>query len=352
MNEQQTLGWDLGGAHLKAALLDANGRALRVFQQPCPLWRGLDHLQIAVSTVMSALEAPPQRQRHAITMTGELADIFPSRNEGVRQLTQSMSTYLGDADMRVYAGAAGFVEASAVDKHTVEIASANWYASAQFLAANAGDGIFVDIGSTTSDVVTLRQSRVVEAGYTDAERMRSETLIYTGVVRTPVMAVARRLPFGGEWQGLAAEHFATMADVYRLTGELPEDYDMAETADGAGKGMAETACRLARMLGHDLDDAPMQVWRQVANSVRSQQLHLLQLALERQISRALPEPDAPLIGAGAGSFLVRELAVRLGRPYRDVASYIDAATEVAAWAGVCLPAYAVAWLALKGAAWR
>lgn len=350
MNEQQTLGWDLGGAHLKAALLDANGRVLRVFQQPCPLWRGLDHLQTAVGAVMSAVEAPPRR--HAITMTGELADIFPSRNEGVRQLTQSMSDYLNGADMRVYAGPAGFVAAAAVDQHSSQIASANWHASAQFLAANAGDGISMDIGSTTSDLVMLRQSRVVEAGYTDAERMRSETLIYTGVVRTPVMAVAQRLPFGGEWQGLAAEHFATMADVYRLTGELAEEHDMAETADGAGKTMAESARRLARMLGHDLDDAPMAAWRQVANAVRSQQLHRLQSALERQISRALPEPEAPLIGAGAGHFLVRELAARLGRPYRDAASYIDAAGEVATWAGVCLPAYAVAWLAHREAAWH
>jgi probable H4MPT-linked C1 transfer pathway protein len=350
MNEQQTLGWDLGGAHLKAALLDANGRALRVFQQPCPLWRGLDRLQAAVDAVMSALTAPPQR--HAITMTGELADIFPSRNDGVQQLTQSLSAYLGGADMQVYAGAAGFVAASEADTHGAEIASANWHASAHFLAATAGEGIFMDIGSTTSDVVMLRQSRVLEAGYTDAERLRSDTLIYTGVVRTPVMAVAQRLPFGGEWQGLAAEHFATMADVFRLTGELAEEYDMADTADGAGKSMAESARRLARMLGHDLDDAPMLAWRQVANAARSQQLHLLQSALERQISRTLPEPEAPLIGAGAGHFLVRALAARLGRPYRDAASYIDAADEIAAWAGVCLPAYAVAWLARREAVWH
>ena len=350
MNEQQTLGWDLGGAHLKAALLDANGRVLRVFQQPCPLWRGLDRLQMAVGAVMSALEAPPQR--HAITMTGELADIFPNRNEGVRQLTQAMSRCLNGADMRVYAGVAGFVSASAADTHGAEIASANWHASAQFLAATAGEGIFVDIGSTTSDVVVVQQSRVLEAGYTDAERLRNETLLYTGVVRTPVMAVAQCLPFGGEWQGLAAEHFATMADVFRLTGELTEDYDMAETADGAGKSMAESARRLARMLGHDLDDAPMSAWRQVAHAARSQQLHRLQSALERQISRTLPEPEAPLIGAGAGHFLVRELATRLGRPYRDAASYIDATDEIAAWAGVCLPACAVAWLARQEALWR
>ena len=36
-----TIGWDVGGAHLKAALLDTSGALLQVVQVPCALWRGL-----------------------------------------------------------------------------------------------------------------------------------------------------------------------------------------------------------------------------------------------------------------------------------------------------------------------
>ena len=44
MSKLQTLGWDIGGAHLKAVLLNADGELLGTLQVACPLWRGLDNL--------------------------------------------------------------------------------------------------------------------------------------------------------------------------------------------------------------------------------------------------------------------------------------------------------------------
>ena len=124
-----------------------------------------------------------------------------------------------------------------------EIASANWLASAQFAARRCGDGVFVDMGSTTTDIVALRGDRVQAQGMSDAERLASNELVYTGIVRTPVMAVVQRVPFNGAMQRIAAEHFATMADVHRLRGHLDEAHDMAETADGAGKSPVDSARR-------------------------------------------------------------------------------------------------------------
>ena len=37
-------GWDIGGAHVKLALLDASGQIIAVAQQACPLWKGVDYL--------------------------------------------------------------------------------------------------------------------------------------------------------------------------------------------------------------------------------------------------------------------------------------------------------------------
>lgn len=351
MNNNPTLGWDLGGAHLKAVLVQqGDGHVLQVFQQPCPLWRGIDQLEQAVANVMSSLQRVPQR--HAVTMTGELADIFPSRDVGVALMTECMSRYLKEAEMRIYAGPAGFVSADSIHTHKQSIASANWHASAAFLAAKFGDGLLVDIGSTTADLIMLHRGMPAARGYSDAERLQSEEMVYTGVIRTPVMAVAQQLPFAGEWQRLTAEHFATMADVYRLTGELPEDYDMADTADGAGKTETDSARRLARMVGRDLEDATMAEWHQLAQAVRSKQLRTLQDAVQRHLSRGLLPEMAPIVGAGAGRFLARELARIMNRSYVDVAELIPVINGSAEWAGVCLPAYAVAWLGVQEAAWH
>ncbi|MDR2219968.1 MAG: S-layer protein [Methylobacillus sp.] len=336
------LGWDVGGAHLKAVLVQSDGRAVQAVQRMCPLWRGMDKLQQAVTEILDIL--PAHVTHHAITMTGELADIFPDRQTGVTRITEHMHGWLKNADIAIYAGAQGFLAPDAVGSHANIIASANWHASAEFLARRCGTALFMDVGSTTTDLVVLHSGKPLIRGYSDAERMATEELVYTGVIRTPVMAVARRLPFAGGWQQLAAEHFATMADVYRLTGELFEECDMGDTADRQGKSEHESARRLARMMGRDFSDADMAQWRQLARTLRSRQLWMLQSAVERQLSRRSFPDDAPIIGAGAGAFLVRELARVMNHPFIDVAQQIEGDSPITKWASVCLPAYAVAWL--------
>ena len=46
------VGWDIGGAHLKAALLNAEGEIIQVYQQPCPLWKGLSELEAALEIIL------------------------------------------------------------------------------------------------------------------------------------------------------------------------------------------------------------------------------------------------------------------------------------------------------------
>lgn len=342
-----TLGWDVGGAHLKAALVDAAGNVLQVVQLACPLWRGLPVLAEAVHQVLAELqELQLQPVRHAVTMTGELADIFAERNTGVLEIADLMSQLL-PGRVKFYAGEAGFVAIADVAFHTTGIASANWLASATLLAQELQEGLFIDIGSTTTDMVVLAAGKPQIQGYSDAERMQSQELLYTGVVRTPLMAVTSALPYAGVWAGVAAEHFATIADVYRLTGELDAAADLAETADGTGKTLHESARRLARMIGRDAAEAGMPVWITLAEAVRQAQLHTLQQAALRAISRQLLSDDAPLLGAGAGSFLVQRLARQLQRPYLDVGTIIRSESQdLRQQAEVCFPAYAVAVLCL------
>lgn len=336
------LGWDIGGAHLKAALVDDEGHALQVIQVACPLWLGLHELNLAVAKVQDKLSHVPAQ--HAVTMTGELADIFPDRESGVRQIAEVMNDVL-HCKPRFFAGKHGLIAATELPAYLKDIASANWLASATFVAGKLPQGLFVDIGSTTADLSLVRDGAVLNRGFSDAERMQCEELVYTGVVRTPLMALAKRIPFAGEWQVVAAEHFATTADVYRLTAELNPAEDMAETADGAAKTLHDSARRMARMIGRDLADAPHAAWEELAYAFRQAQLDLLKSAVLRQLSRHQLASDAPLIGAGAGSFLVATLAAQLGRPFIDIGSLIRGYNAHSQrWASVCLPAYAVACL--------
>jgi len=164
-------------------------------------------------------------------------------------------------------------------------------------------------------------------------------------VRTPVMALTRTAPFRGRSQRIAAERFATMADVYRLTGDLPEDADPYPAADQRGKSPKESAARLARMLGRDASEAELADWVSLACYFADCQLALIEeAAREVVLQQELPEA-APVIGAGCGRFLAQQLAARVGRPYVDFAALLDAAPGAREAAGRSAPAVAVALLA-------
>jgi len=337
---KQIIGWDLGGANIKSAGIEG-GRVSSVTQTPCPAMQDCRKFDEAFAQALASLPAKPAF--HAVTMTGELSDVFPDRLAGVRYLSQLARTSL--PDVAVYAGRAGFVSPQDADRHVGNIASANWHASASLAARSCGDGLLVDIGTTTADLIPFRDGTIVNSGYTDAERLHSGELVYSGVVRTPVMAIAQSVSFSGRQQRIAAERFATMADVYRLSGELPEDADPYPTPDQRGKGSEHSAARLARMLGLDASDAPMSEWIALANDFAGHQLALLEEAANQVLSKASVPAGAPIVGAGCGQFLISRLAGRLGRNYVDFTDTIDVEPNAREMAGRCAPAVAVAILA-------
>lgn len=339
---KQQMGWDIGGAHIKAVLLNGEGGLERVKQIACPLWLGLDKLALAISAILKDFKIEADDVSHAVTMTGELADLFANRQEGVVQISHSVTELLGNGVLfyRMHNAFNGeeFVTIGQVTENTKEIASANWHASASLLAKLLPSALLIDIGSTTTDIILIENGEVVNNNLTDAKRMQRDMLVYTGVVRTPLMAVAQKMMLDGEETNVAAEHFATMADVYRLTEELPKEFDMAETADGGSKTMLASARRLARMVGYDVEDKPLHIWQQLAQAYRDKQLNQIKLAVQKQL-----KSGAMIVGTGAGVFLVEIIAGMLRHPYAQFTSLLS--DEVDDDLDACLPAYAVAKLA-------
>ncbi|MCC7049015.1 MAG: hypothetical protein IT562_20030 [Alphaproteobacteria bacterium] len=350
-SRKDVVGWDLGGAHLKAARVAADGRPLKVLQLPCRLWLGLGELDQALDRAMAALGPCP---RHAVTMTGELADLFRDRRAGVAGLLDAMTRRLRGAALLVYAGKSGFLTPRAARRRVDDVASANFLASAEALAGRLPEALFVDLGSTTADLIPIKGGKPRPRGLTDFARLATAELVYTGVTRTPVMAVAQHAAVLGRRRGLMAEHFATMADVHRLAGGLPRGADQLPSADNRPKSPSDSARRLARMVGADADAHPRAIWTALARHLAGAQLAQLQDAAERVLSRKAVARDAPVIGAGVGRFVLRRLARALDRPYVDAGAVLakGAAASVREGSARCLPAVAVAMLAAERNAFR
>lgn len=342
MPAEAVIGWDVGGAHLKGARLDRSGKVIQVVQLPCPLWQGLIHLEQAIDRGLTVLGSAAV---HAVTMTGEMVDLFPDRRTGVAQLIATLRSRMPGAELRFYAGADGLVQAESAEAASEQVASANWRASAELVARRLAAALFVDIGSTTTDLVPVGGGRVIARGVDDTSRLIAGELVYRGIIRTPLMALAHRAPFQGEWVPLMAEWFATTADVYRLTGELPDDADLHPAADGGEKSIAGSARRLARMIGRDARQAPFEAWRELAHWFARVQLAQIEEACDQVLGREELPRDAPFVMAGAGRALIEPVARRNGRRLIDYADLVDCEESLRGRASDCAAAVAVGWLA-------
>ncbi|MER0238868.1 hydantoinase/oxoprolinase family protein [Fulvimarina sp. MAC8] len=320
----RALGWDIGGAHLKAALAE-DDRVVKVWQKVTPIWKDFESLEAAVDLIEE--EAGPV-DRHAITMTGEVADVFPSRRQGVEKIARVMGERLS-GDIRLYGGAAGFLSLGDARSNTFDIASANWHASASLAAKHIEEALFMDMGSTTTDLVPIADGIVhASKGHTDRDRLASGELVYQGYTRTALMAVAREVPFVGRTIPVMNEFFATMADVQRVIGNLDEDDDLHDAADNGDKNLEGSRRRIARMIGMDTADARDGAWEWLAHAFAEAQVRAIHDAALKVLSREEITDDAPLVVAGAGRPVLKRLASRLDRGVVDFSDLVDCHSDL------------------------
>jgi probable H4MPT-linked C1 transfer pathway protein len=340
MPKQSVIGWDIGGAHLKAARLE-DGCIVAALQVALPLWQGLHEAERAFDEAEASIG---RVELNAVTMTGELCDIFQTHAEGVAALAALAQRRMSSAIL-FYAGRAGFVAQERVAEHAIDIASANWHASASAVAAVHPDALFADMGSTTTDLIPIAGGRVAARGYSDVERLAHGELVYAGVVRSYLFAGVTRAPFEGRWMNLMNEWFASMGDIYRVLGELPEGADVMQTADNRDKSVESSRARLARMIGRDVGDADGASWRRLAQFFADAQARQIEENLHLVLSSGVVADKAPIVGAGIGRFVLKRIAARFGRAFIPFESCFDATSECANAVSDCAPAAAVAKLA-------
>jgi probable H4MPT-linked C1 transfer pathway protein len=270
-------------------------------------------------------------------MTAELADCFASKREGVGSVLDAFDTAFPDVQPWVYGTDGAFRSAAVARRQPFRVAAANWMASATSVSRLFPDALFIDVGSTTTDIIPIVGGRVVARGKTDPARLRTGELIYTGTLRTPVCAIVRTLPRRGRRCRVAAEHFATSADAHLWLGHIDATEYTCETADGRGRSRLEAGARLARMVCADLEMLGAQGIDAIAEHVAYTQVQQIARGI-RQVARRLGarSPRVAVI-AGQGAFIAKTAARSAGLATLDLADRLGAAARA-------VPAVAVAYL--------
>src|SRR5918997_5995088 len=191
-----TLAVDIGGANTKAAWLD--GTSLRTVSRPFEVWR--DRRALAGVLRAVAAEVPAGRAHAAAkTMTAELSDAFRTKREGVAFVLDAAEDALGDRPLSVLTTAGELVSVGRARERPWDVAAANWVATALAVAGAHPDALLIDVGSTTTDIVPVAAGRVAATAHNDLERLLAGELVYTGVLRTNLAAIAPRVTVRGGW---------------------------------------------------------------------------------------------------------------------------------------------------------
>ncbi|MBR5450590.1 MAG: H4MPT-linked C1 transfer pathway protein, partial [Methanocorpusculum sp.] len=145
------IGIDVGGANLK--IVDESG----VHIHYCPLWKESPLAEIIAEYKSAGAD------NAAVVMSGELADGFFDKNEGIAFIVDAVKRSFPNA---VFYGMDGKFHGEACR----ELAAANWLASVSYLKQQYPNAMMLDIGSTTADIVPFADFEKL-IGMTDTLRL-------------------------------------------------------------------------------------------------------------------------------------------------------------------------------------
>ncbi len=326
------LGLDIGGVNIKTA--HGSGGAwvvpFRVCEDPGLLCEKLT----SVAALAGAFD------QLAVTMTAELCDCFETKRQGVGLVLAAVEMIAHGRPIGVWSTQGRFVTPDEARRTPLNVAAANWHALATYAASLYPQGLtlLVDTGSTTTDIVRLDNGCVDSDGLTDTQRLATGELVYIGARHTPLATLGPTIPWRGRDTAITADWFASTADVFLLTGDLPEDPACTDTPDGRPETRTHAAVRIVRMIGADLETLTAQDARELAGVFAGVMRRRIGDSIKRIASA--DTIDRVLI-TGSGSFLAQQAAkfALPGVPRVLLADAIGEAASIAACA------YAVAKLA-------
>jgi len=302
------IGLDVGGANTKAVWRDGVQR--RTVSRPFEVWREREALEAVLREVVAEV-APEPVDAVGLTTTAELSDAFRTKREGVGFVLDAAEAALDARQLLALTTAGELVPVTEARARPLDVAAANWVASALAVAGVHADALMIDVGSTTVDVIPIAAGRVAAVGRTDLDRLLAGELVYTGALRTNLAAIAPRVPVRDCWCPVTSELFAISADVQLILGHITRDAYTCATPDGRPPSVEYARERVARLVCSDAEQLAAEEIDAIAAFLHAEQVRQIEAAARRVSGRFEGAP--PVVPLGAGAFLAREAAQRLRR---------------------------------------
>ena len=247
-------GFDIGGANTDLAVIDFENDEIKNIEVDfayLPMWSNNDDLSWVLVELIEKICPVSEIDAVGISMTAELVDAYDTKKDGVLDVVGKCEETF--ACPIAYVGIDGMMSKGEIEKAPLKAAAANWIATAQIATLISDNCIFIDTGSTTTDIIPIKEGKECAIGKSDFDRSATGELVYTGTLRTNLASFLDKIEFNGKEYRVASELFAQTADVYTVLDLIaPDDY-VCDTFDGESKSKLDCAKRIARVVCADLE---------------------------------------------------------------------------------------------------
>ena len=247
-------GFDIGGANTDLAVIDFEDGEIKNIEVDfayLPMWSNNDDLSQVLVELIENICPVSEIDAVGISMTAELVDAYDTKKDGVLDIVKKCEeTFTCPI---AYVGVDGMISKSEIEKDPLKAAAANWIATAQIATLISDNCIFIDTGSTTTDIIPIKEGSECAIGKSDFDRSATGELVYTGTLRTNLASFLDKIELNGKEYRIASELFAQTADVYMVLDLITEDDYICDTFDGEGKSKIDCARRIARVVCADLE---------------------------------------------------------------------------------------------------
>ncbi|MHA1670108.1 MAG: hydantoinase/oxoprolinase family protein [Promethearchaeota archaeon] len=337
MNEENhffILGLDIGGANTKAALLEADisniiktSSSIAYF----PFWeKTLNDIPVMFSHITDALLTQYNLQLDevkyfAITITCELSDAFQTKKEGINKTIDALTQIFPNNKLFFMSTDKIFISEKEARKNYLKVSASNWVSTALFLGKFNPNCILIDSGSTTIDIIPIKNEKPITKGKTDVDRLLHHELIYTGGLRATIPSITHEVPYKDKLIQISFEKFALVSDVHRILNNITESQYTTDTADNRTPSLEDCYSRLARIICADIDMLSIEDLRKIAEYIYEKQLSLIEVEIElflNELEQREPDlVDKPkfIITGMSADYLIKPCLQKMG--YNNIKSY-------------------------------
>ncbi|RAP47007.1 MAG: hypothetical protein BZ135_02900 [Methanosphaera sp. rholeuAM6] len=279
------IGLDIGGANTDCTIINIKNneiKSMKNYREYFPMWKEKDKLNRCFEKLT---RNDADIEVVCVSMTAELADGYESKKEGVKDISQKVMEYFKEKEV-YFVTFEGLKTYSELKNNYLTAAAANWIGTAEIIKYIEKDCIFMDIGSTTTDIIPIKNKKEIALGHTDLERLSSGELIYTGMLRTNLAAIVHNVPINNKNTRVSSELFSITADIHRILGNITEKEYTCNTPDGNKKDLISCKRRLARLVCADLDTLKDEEIIKLAKHIESEQIKQIFNGLKEVVERS------------------------------------------------------------------